>query len=277
MEDTDGRPTETEIDQYASVAREAVLAAADYLDDRFRSNDLDADWRAGDVKTAADHGAERRVLDRIRASYPDHAIAAEESGEHAGRGPGTYRWVVDALDGTNNYAAGVPTFGVAVTLTDEHGPLVSCVGVPVLDDVYLARRNGGVTYNGHPIGSGVEGPGGIGDGDSVPPSHATVAVVLGAPVLERDSLFAAYERLVDDLEGVCKRVVRTWAPVVYWGLLVRGRIGGFVAFHPDEREQAAGSLLAREAGRPEAGEGPLTVFGRDERTRDALLAAADGP
>lgn len=250
-------------DGYAEVAGAAVERAGAYLRERFEAGSLDADFRAGDVTTRADHEAEARVVERIRETYPDHAIAAEESGDHDGRAD--RRWVVDALDGTNNFAAGIPTFGVAATLVDGRGSLVTAVGVPVTGDLYLARRDGGVTYNGRRVAAT--------DGPSPPPAHATVACVLGERVLESPDLTAEYEALVGDLSHVPKRVVRSWAPVVHWGLLARGRIGGFVCFHPDEREQAAGRLLAREAACVERTDGALSVFARDGATCGTLWDA----
>jgi myo-inositol-1(or 4)-monophosphatase len=252
--------------EFADTAVRTVERVGPYLRERFRGDTLDADFQPADVKTEADREAETRALAVIREAHPDHAISAEESGEHAGSAP--YRWVVDPLDGTNNFAAGIPTFGVSVALVDDEGPLVAAVGVPLLDDLYLARRNGGVTYNGEPVTAA--------DGDTPPPEGATVAAVLGVDVLEDETLMTEYEALTDGVGGVCKRVVRSWAPVVHWALLARGRLDGFVTFHPDEREQVPGTLLAREAGCAVGGdpEDPLRVFGRDEETRDRLLAAA---
>ena len=254
---------ETDATAAATVAREAATDAGTYLRERFEADSLEADYRAGDVKTAADRGAEQRVLERIRADYPGHAVRAEESGHH--EGDGEHTWVVDALDGTNNFAAGVPTFGVAVTLLDDAGPLVTAVTVPVLEDTYLARRDGGVAYNGSPVTAA--------DGDAVPPSHATVASVIGAPVIADGELRAAHREQVRAARGVCKRVVETWAPVVYWGLLARGRVDGYLTFHPDEREQVAGELLAAEAGCRRRQDGPLAVFARDEATLETLWDA----
>ncbi|MFT4880514.1 MAG: myo-inositol-1(or 4)-monophosphatase [Natronomonas sp.] len=254
-------------ERFAAVAREAATDAGAFLRGRFAEGALDAEYGAGDVKTAADRGAERRVLSVLREAYPGHAVRAEESGHHEGSGEADsdYRWVVDALDGTNNFAAGVPTFGVAVTLLDGDGPLVTAVTVPVLGDTYLARRGGGVTYNGRPVT--------VEDGDSIPPTHATVASVVGAPVLADDGLADRHRGHVRAVRGVCKRVVETWAPVVYWGLLARGRVDGYLTFHPDEREQVAGELLAGEAGCHRRADGPLAVFARDERTLEALWDA----
>jgi myo-inositol-1(or 4)-monophosphatase len=249
----------------AAVARAAATDAGAYLRERFADGTLEADYGAGDVKTKADRGAEQRVLEVLREAYPGHAVRAEESGHHEGADGTDYCWVVDALDGTNNFAAGVPTFGVAVTLLDGDGPVVTAVTVPVLEDTYLARRGGGVTYNGRPVTAS--------EGDAVPPSGATVASVIGAPVLADDALSDRHREQVRAVRGVCKRVVETWAPVVYWGLLARGRVDGYVTFYPDEREQAAGELLAGEAGCHRRADGPLAVFARDERTLAALWEA----
>lgn len=265
--DGSSTPDDEDREVFAAVARAAATDAGAYLRERFADGTLDAEHGAGDVKTAADRGAEERVLAVLREAYPGHAVRAEESGRHEGNGEADsdYCWVVDALDGTNNFAAGVPTFGVAVTLLDDEGALVTAVTVPVLEDTYLAQRGGGVTYNGRPVTAE--------DGDAVPPSHATVASVIGAPVLADDALFDRHRKQVRAVRRVCKRVVEAWAPVVYWGLLARGRVDGYVTFHPDEREQAAGELLAGEAGCHRRADGPLTVFARDERTLAALWDA----
>jgi myo-inositol-1(or 4)-monophosphatase len=243
----------------ADVAREAVTAASTYLRDRFESGALDADFRAGDVKARADRESEKVAIERIREAYPGHAIVAEESGEFPGRDD--RRWIVDALDGTNNFAAGIPTFGSVVTLVDDTGPLTTAVAVPVLEDVYTATRGAGATYNGDPIS--------VVEGNGVPPSHATVVSIIGPAVYdgphERE-----HERMLTALRPRVKRLIETWAPVVHWGLLARGQIGGFLCFHPAEREQVAGELLAREAGAAERVDGNLSVFARDEATRDAI-------
>ena len=262
-----GQDDSEDVEAFAAVARAAATDAGAYLRERFEDGRLEAEYTAGDVKTAADRGAERRVLAVLREAYPGHAVRAEESGHHESNGTceGDYCWVVDALDGTNNFAAGVPTFGVAVTLLEAGDPAVTAVAVPVLADTYIARRGGGVTYNGRRVTAS--------DGDSVPPSHATVASVIGAPVLADDALSDRHREQVRAVRGVCKRVVETWAPVVYWGLLARGRVDGYVAFHPDEREQAAGELLAGEAGCYRRDDGPLTAFARDERTLATLWDA----
>ena len=250
----------------ARVAAEAVQAGGSLLRDRFADGTTAGEYTPTDVKTRADREAERRVLAATAESYPDHRVSAEESGEHPG--DGDYRWVVDALDGTNNFAAGIPTFGVAATVMDDRGPVATAVHVPVLDDLYVARRDDGVRYNDVPVE--------VTDGESLPPAHATVGMIIGQPVIHGDAEGREWDAITDAVENVCKRGIRTWAPVVYWGLLARGKLDGFVCYYPDEREQVAGELLARESGCVGRSDGPLTVFGADDDTCDALWGAASG-
>jgi len=259
-------------DALADTATRAVAAAGAYLSDRFHDGATDADYTATDVKTAADREAESRVLSTLRDSYPGHAVSTEESGEHDGA---DYRWVVDPLDGTNNFAAGIPTFGVAVTACehpDEAGasnPVATAVGVPVLEDCYVATRDGGVHFNGTPVS--------VTDGDTVPVEKATVGLFIGPEVVSGGQERREWDAISRSVEGTAKRAIQTWAPVVYYGLFARGKLDGFVCYYPAEREQVAGELLAREAGAVERSEGPLTVFADDESTRDTLWdAATDG-
>ena len=255
-------------DALADVATCAVASAGEYLRDRFAAGPTDAEYTATDVKTAADREAESRILSVVRDAYPDHAISTEESGEYDGR---DYRWVVDPLDGTNNFTAGIPTFGVAVTACEHPGdgtgdPVATAVAVPVLEDCYVATRGGGVRLDGTPVS--------VRDGDIVPVEKATVGMFIGPRVVSGGQERREWDAISRSVEGVTKRAIQTWAPVVYYGLFASGKLDGFVCYYPAEREQVAGELLAREAGATRRAGGPLVVFADDEPTRDALWDAA---
>ena len=106
-----------------------------------------------DVVTNADYASEHLVLDAIRASYPDDAILAEESGEHAGvlSEDGSHNgrtWVVDPLDGTVNYANGIPYYCVSIGLVVDDRPAVGVIHDPARDDLYAAAADGPATLGG---------------------------------------------------------------------------------------------------------------------------------
>jgi myo-inositol-1(or 4)-monophosphatase len=112
---------------------------------------------ARDVVTEADHQSETLIVSAIKERFPSDAILAEESGEHraiAGETPTSGRgrvWIVDPLDGTVNYANGIPVFCVSVGLVIEGAPSVGVIVDPSRDDAFAAVADGPATLNGRPI------------------------------------------------------------------------------------------------------------------------------
>ena len=106
-----------------------------------------------DLVTEADLAAERLIVERIRTHYPRHAILAEESGETEGHGgaDSEWKWVVDPLDGTTNYAHGYPCFCVSVALEHLGRVVLGVVYDPTRDETFAAERGEGATLNGRRI------------------------------------------------------------------------------------------------------------------------------
>ena len=109
-----------------------------------------------DVVTNADYASERLVIDAIKARFPGDAILAEESGEHAGvlRDDGSHNgrtWVIDPLDGTVNYANGIPFYCVSVGLVVDDRPTVGVILDPARDDLYTATVDGPACLDGEPV------------------------------------------------------------------------------------------------------------------------------
>jgi myo-inositol-1(or 4)-monophosphatase len=103
-----------------------------------------------DLVTRADHEAERLIIGRIRARYPGHDILGEEGGVEAGSAPkgictdgGRPRWIVDPVDGTANFARGIPWFAVSIAF--EEGGVTQCgvVVVPPIGECFVAERGRG--------------------------------------------------------------------------------------------------------------------------------------
>ena len=109
-----------------------------------------------DVVTDADYASERLVIDAIRERFPDDGILAEESGEHAGvlRDDGSHngrQWVIDPLDGTVNYANGIPYYCVSIGLVADDRPVVGVIFDPARGDCYTATADGPALLDGEPV------------------------------------------------------------------------------------------------------------------------------
>lgn len=226
----------TDLDAIENAAVRACRDGGAYLRDAFHADERDGEFTAYDVKAEADRESERRMLDVVLDAFPEHHVYAEESGDHPGGAP--YRWIVDPLDGTNNFTTGMGSFATAIAVLHEDDPVLAVTYVPMLDDLYVARRGEGVRYNGDAVTAGSDRP----------LDQATVGFVIGHDVKRDEDLFATAKAIQDSLERRCKRVVESWSPCVHWGLLTRGLFDGMVTFHPDEEEQRAGELFASEAG-----------------------------
>ena len=107
----------------------------------------------GDINlvTEADLASEKLIIERVRSYYPKHSILAEESGKAVVDNETTWKWIIDPLDGTTNFAHGYPCF--AVTLALEHnGEIV--IGVtfdPTRNELFAAEKGQGATLNNKPI------------------------------------------------------------------------------------------------------------------------------
>ncbi len=94
--------------------------------------------------TSVDKESEALIKDEIRALFPDHAIIGEEEGEVVGK---EYRWVIDPLDGTNNFAKHVPFFNVSIAVEHKGEVIAGAVYNPILDELFSAAKNYGALFN----------------------------------------------------------------------------------------------------------------------------------
>jgi myo-inositol-1(or 4)-monophosphatase len=114
---------------------------------------------ARDVVTEVDHLSEALILDSIRAAFPGDAILAEESGEHRAVEPGGKSialaegrtWVVDPIDGTINYANGIPFFCVSIALVIDGRPSVGVVHDPARRETFSATADAEARLDGRPV------------------------------------------------------------------------------------------------------------------------------
>lgn len=225
----------------------------------------------GDLLTHVDREAERRIAASLVERYPEHAVLGEESGEQ-GAGPGAeFGWLIDPLDGTNNYVLGSDIYGVCITLCEGTRPVVAVVHDSPRRRTFWAIAGQGAwlsTEGGEATPLAVAA--------AEPLSRTTISFTQGYAVGHDDS---RRNVLFDALESGTKRVLRTWAPSFDWGLLVTGRLGAVVAYRNEIWDLVGGTLLAEEAGASviTSPDGNLVIVGRPQTAAELgdLLGVAD--
>lgn len=117
----------------------------------FRTSDLDIETKSSehDVVTKVDKACEALLTKRIKATYPTHGILGEEGeAEHL---EADWRWIIDPLDGTNNYSQGLPIFCVSIGIQYKGETLIGVVYVPYLNELFTAIKGKGAFLNDKPL------------------------------------------------------------------------------------------------------------------------------
>ena len=222
-----------DLDQVMHTAVRAAYRGADVL--RARLGNLNTIGKKGpsDLVTDADLASETEIIAVIRASFPDHTVVAEESGAH--NGSAAFRWLVDPLDGTVNYAHQVPFFAVSIAFAADSEMRVGVVLNPVSGELFTAQAGGGARLNGLPIRVSPE----------TRVSESLLAT--GFPYdLERgfDARGNRFLRCLKAARGI-RRLGSAALDLCY---VACGRFAGYWEDHLQPWDSAAGILMVREAG-----------------------------
>lgn len=113
-----------------------------------------ADHKAAlvDLVTEADRASEAFILQRLQTTFPQHQVVGEEGSNYQPVDANGYRWYIDPLDGTTNFAHGLPHFSISMALTNADGwPIVGIVYDPMRDECFAATKGGGATLNGQSV------------------------------------------------------------------------------------------------------------------------------
>jgi len=210
------------------IAREAGALLANYFERRVLF-ELKGEF---DLITEADRASEKLVVERLRSHFPSHTIVAEEGGGH--QSPSEYRWFVDPLDGTTNFAHSFPMFNVTLGL-ERAGELVAGVVYdPLRQEMFTAERGAGAYLNNRRIHVS---------------KTATLADSLastGFPSRKRhhNVNIHFYYQLAMASHGVR----RTGSAAIDLAYVACGRLDFFWEFGLKPWDMAAGTLLVQEAG-----------------------------
>lgn len=193
--------------------------------------------KKGDINlvTEADLASEKLIIERIRSYYPKHAILAEESGDAVLLdGVNTWKWIIDPLDGTTNFAHGYPCFCVTIAL-EHNGEIV--IGVtfdPTRNELFAAEKGKGATLNNKPIR--------VSETDSLSES----LVVTGFPYNFKEK--PNFARHLTDFLMYSRGVRRDGSAAIDMAYVACGRFDGFWEEGLNPWDVAAGVLLIEEAG-----------------------------
>ena len=210
------------------IAREAGSLLATYFERRV-AFELKGEF---DLVTEADRASEKLVVERLRSYFPTHTIVAEEGG--GSQQSSEFRWFVDPLDGTTNFAHSFPTFNVTLGLERGGEPLVGVVYDPIRQEMFTAERGAGAYLNNRRIH--VSNTRRLGD------SLAST----GFPSRKRhhNVNIHFYYQLAMASHGVR----RTGSAAIDLAYVACGRLDFFWEFGLKPWDMAAGALLVQEAG-----------------------------
>lgn len=138
------------VSEFLKVAEELARKAGEVCLE-LQNNLGDVKYKsAKDVVTIADVTSEKLIVEGLRAAFPTHSIRTEEAGVIEGS-DSRYRWIIDPVDGTVNFSRGIPLWGISIALHFEGKPLVACVNLPKLGEMFTAIKGQGTFMNGKPV------------------------------------------------------------------------------------------------------------------------------
>jgi len=183
--------------------------------------------------TEADHAAEKAIIDCIRKDYPDHFILSEETGEL--KSDSEYKWIIDPIDGTINFASGIPICCVSIGLEKDGKMVLGAVYNPFIEELFFAQKGFGASLNDKKI--------------HVSQKAAAInsCLVTGFPYTYLDAEngpLQVFERFIR--KGVPVRRLGSAAIDLCW--VAAGRFDGFYEHKLQAWDSAAGFLIVEEAG-----------------------------
>lgn len=213
---------------------QAVQSGADQLQ-HFFSREFAVSHKDGinNLVTEADHASEKAIIDVIRDVYPDHFILSEETGSLAS--DSNIKWIIDPIDGTVNFANGIPICCVSVGVEKDGEMILGAVFNPLMKEFFVAEKGEGAMLNGNKITVSNKG------------EVKSSCLVTGFPYTYLDmpnGPIQVFEKLIR--QGIPVRRLGSAAIDLCW--VAAGRFDGFYEHELQAWDSAAGYLMVQEAG-----------------------------
>ena len=184
--------------------------------------------------TKADVEAETAIIEIIRKEFPDHEFLAEE--EHAADKAAEHLWIIDPLDGTNNFAHGIPHYAVSVAYYLNGDARCGCVINPESGDEFVVEQGRGAWHNGRRAS--------VNQHSSLSDTMLAVGFYYDRSAMMRATLAAIDELFAQQIHGI-RRMGTAALDIVQVGL---GRFGGYFEYQLSPWDFAAAKLFLEEAG-----------------------------
>ncbi len=249
---------------YMEIARTAAFEAGRiHMANIDKSLHIESKKSTYDLVTESDIAAEQKIVSLISERFPDHNFLAEEDRYPETQSP--YKWIVDPLDGTNNFAFKIPFYSVSIALYRDDTPVCAAVYIPALGEMFTAEKGAGAWLNGRRIHT------------SAPDAFVDCVLVTGF-YYDRGEVM---ERTLDKIRAFFQQGIvgirRTGSAAMDLCFVACGRFAGFWEFLLSPWDYAAGILLIEEAGGritdlegnplSLAGENPVLAAGSEELRR----------
>lgn len=245
--------------KFFSVAQEAAESAGSLIRENWREAKEIYYKSAIDLVTTVDRQAEERIAHLLQKHFPDHSILAEE--EAAIVSPHSdYRWIIDPLDGTTNFAHAYPHFSVSIALERAGEIILGLVYDPLREESFQAGKGTGAFLNGNPIKTSK-----VGELDKA-------LLATGFPYDRREHA-DFYLAFFKDFMIRCQGIRRNGSAALDLCYLACGRVDGFWEFKLHPWDTAAGSLIVREAGGTltDFSGNPFSIWGEETLASNGLI------
>lgn len=217
------------------VARAAATTAGDILQDYFHSGvQMRTKSASVDLVSDADINAERAIADVIASAFPEHSILGEE--EKSDDVSATHLWIVDPLDGTTNFAHGVPHFAVSIGYYVSGVATVGVIYNPISGDWYTAETGKGAWHNGNSMQ--------VSDDQELSTSLLGTGFFYDRGDMMRATLAAIDRLFQQQIHGIR----RMGTASLDLAMVASGQLAGFFEYQLCPWDFAAGRLLIEEAG-----------------------------
>ncbi len=214
-------------------------------------------WR--ELVTEVDEACERHVVTMIKVTYPDHDYYAEEGHERHEK-KSDWRWIIDPVDGTTNYAHSIPAFSISLGLERKGECVAGVVFAPYLQEMFFGWKGGGAYLNTRSL------PLRVSEADSIRESVLATGFAYVQDRTPNDNL-ENFARITREAQGT-RRFGSAALDLAY---VAAGRFEGFWEMHLKPYDVAAGAVLIREAG------GRVTdFFGGDDWLEGQTIVATNG-